>query len=255
VAGYIRFKDQPHAGGPHAGGKTAKRSPRASKSAAAAKRKTKPLAAGSTEYAIAMKGPKASWPTVTGTAVGEHFGVHRREDGQFILTHRPTGHAVAKSRTKKRLDGFHTEKTGEVIVRVHVKVRERVIGSVDDVDALLEEILTKLLAELVHKKGKIHYFEMEGPAHVEIDEKRTGRLNFGLVSGEMDCRISTEGDVAVAEFSWAGSDEHHPVMGRGRAVIGDDGKMRGRIFMHHADGTGFVAERLGAAGKRKRRSR
>ncbi|MCR9165527.1 MAG: hypothetical protein ACE37F_00745 [Nannocystaceae bacterium] len=74
---------------------TAKRSPRASK--------PKPRAAGVTEYALAVKGPKSSWPTVTGAAVGEHFGVHKREDGQFILTHRPTGHAVAKSRTKKRL--------------------------------------------------------------------------------------------------------------------------------------------------------
>jgi len=77
-----------------------KRASRKSKPAAA---KPKPATAGSTEYAIAIKGPKASWPTVTGSAVGEHFGVHKREDGKFTLTHRPTGHALASSRTKKRL--------------------------------------------------------------------------------------------------------------------------------------------------------
>lgn len=99
------------------------------------------------------------------------------------------------------------------------------------------------------------YFEMEGPAQIEFDKKRTGRFHFGLVSGEMDCRFSTEGEASLVEFSWDGNDEHHPAMGRGRAVIGDDGKMRGRIFIHRADDTGFVAEKLAARGKGKRKSR
>jgi hypothetical protein len=99
------------------------------------------------------------------------------------------------------------------------------------------------------------YFEMEGPAFIEIEKARTGRFNFGLVSGEMDCQFSTDGDAPLMEFSWDGNDEHHPVMGRGRAVVGDDGRMRGRIFTHHADDTGFVAERVSAKGKTRRRSR
>ena len=61
------------------------------------------VAAGSIEYAIAVKGPKKSWPMVQGTAVGEHFGIHKRDDGHFVLTHRPTGVAVAVAQTKKRL--------------------------------------------------------------------------------------------------------------------------------------------------------
>ena len=61
----------------------------------------------------------------------------------------------ARADALERLDGFHTKKTGEVIVRVHVEVRDRVIGSASDVDALLEEIRSKLLAELEHSKGKI----------------------------------------------------------------------------------------------------
>ncbi len=99
------------------------------------------------------------------------------------------------------------------------------------------------------------YFEMEGPAHIEFDKQRTGRFHFGLLSGEMDCRFSAEGGAPVVEFSWDGNDEHHPVMGRGLTMIGDDGKMRGRIFIHHADDTGFVAEKVGARGKGKRKSR
>jgi hypothetical protein len=99
------------------------------------------------------------------------------------------------------------------------------------------------------------YFEMEGPAYIEIEKARVGRFHFGLISGEMDCQFSTDGDAPLMEFSWDGNDEHHPVMGRGRAVVGDDGKMRGRIYTHHADDTGFVAEKVRAKGKRKRRSR
>ena len=67
---------------------------------------------GPLEYAIAIKGPKKTWPTVTGTPVGEHFGIHKREDGQFSLTHLPTGLSVATGKTKKRLTEVGETLTG-----------------------------------------------------------------------------------------------------------------------------------------------
>lgn len=67
---------------------------------------------GPLEYAIAIKGPKKTWPTVTGTPVGEHFGIHKREDGQFSLTHLPTGLSVATGKTKKRLNEVGETLTG-----------------------------------------------------------------------------------------------------------------------------------------------
>ena len=54
-------------------------------------------------YPIAIKGPKKGWPTVEGIAVGQHFGVHKGDDGQFSLTHLPSGRSLAASGTKKRL--------------------------------------------------------------------------------------------------------------------------------------------------------
>lgn len=54
-------------------------------------------------YPIAIKGPKKDWPSVEGIAVGQHFGVHKRDDGQFSLTHLPSGRSLAASKTKKHL--------------------------------------------------------------------------------------------------------------------------------------------------------
>ena len=58
---------------------------------------------GTLEYVIATQGPKKDWPKVQGAPVGEHFAVHKRDDGKFSLTHVPTGHAIAVGRSKKRL--------------------------------------------------------------------------------------------------------------------------------------------------------
>ena len=58
---------------------------------------------GTLKYVIATQGPKKDWPKVQGAPVGEHFAVHKRDDGKFSLTHVPTGHAIAVGRSKKRL--------------------------------------------------------------------------------------------------------------------------------------------------------
>ena len=41
------------------------------------------------------------------------------------------------------------------------------------------------------------------------------------------------------EFSWEGNDECHPASGRGWAVLEEDGSLRGRIFFHLGDDSGF----------------
>jgi len=64
----------------------------------------KPSATGNKKtYRIAINQPKKNWPSVDGIAVGEHFGVHKQEDGLFALTHLPTGLSLATTRTRKRL--------------------------------------------------------------------------------------------------------------------------------------------------------
>ena len=45
------------------------------------------------------------------------------------------------------------------------------------------------------------------------------------------------------QFTFDGFDEGDEVTGRGRARIDDDGLMRGRIWFHLGDESGFVAKR------------
>ena len=41
------------------------------------------------------------------------------------------------------------------------------------------------------------------------------------------------------KFSWEGNDECHPASGPGWAVLEEDGSLRGRIFFHLGDDSGF----------------
>ena len=52
-----------------------------------------------------------------------------------------------------------------------------------------------------------------------------------------------------AEFSWEGFDEDTPASGRGWVVLEEDGSLRGHIFIHLGDDSGFRATRAGRPGK------
>lgn len=81
------------------------------------------------------------------------------------------------------------------------------------------------------------------PAFIEFAEDESGSFGFIAVQGEMDCReVNRDGRPGV-EFSWEGSDECDPASGRGWAVLQDDGSLRGRIFFHFGDDSGFTAVR------------
>lgn len=85
--------------------------------------------------------------------------------------------------------------------------------------------------------------DLLGPAFIELRRDRTGTFQFLAVEGEMDCRaIKSDGRVGV-EFSWEGSDDDHPVSGRGSAFVNEDGSLAGHIFIHTGDDTGFVGQR------------
>lgn len=45
------------------------------------------------------------------------------------------------------------------------------------------------------------------------------------------------------EFSWQGDDDGDPASGRGWAVLESDGSLRGRIYVHLGDDSGFHAMR------------
>jgi hypothetical protein len=79
------------------------------------------------------------------------------------------------------------------------------------------------------------------PAFIEFTEDGSGSFGFIAIQGEMDCReVERDGRPGV-EFSWEGNDECDPASGRGWAALEKDGSLRGRIFFHLGDDSGFTA--------------
>jgi hypothetical protein len=83
---------------------------------------------------------------------------------------------------------------------------------------------------------------MEVPGHFTFRKDGTGEFQFGVVQGEMDCRVETLDGNDRIEFSWEGEQEMDPASGRGWAMI-ENGKLRGRIFIHLGDDSGLLAKR------------
>ncbi len=77
---------------------------------------------------------------------------------------------------------------------------------------------------------------------VERDIVRVWLQKVGLlaVEGFIDCRYSAR--EPLVEFSWQGHDDGDDACGRGWAIVETDGKLRGRIFIHRGDDSGFIAK-------------
>lgn len=88
------------------------------------------------------------------------------------------------------------------------------------------------------------YFEMDGPAFIDVERRGLGSFKFGLVEGQIDCRFHIEAGDPVLDFSWEGRDENDAACGRGRALVDASGEMRGRIFIHLGEDSEFVARRV-----------
>jgi hypothetical protein len=86
------------------------------------------------------------------------------------------------------------------------------------------------------------FVNMEVPGHFTFRKDGTGHFQFGLVQGEMDCRLENASGKARIDFSWEGQDELDPAMGRGWALIENE-ELQGRIFFHMGDDSAFRAIR------------
>jgi hypothetical protein len=92
--------------------------------------------------------------------------------------------------------------------------------------------------------------ELVGPGYLEFRQDGMGRFGFIAVEGWMDCRpVQTDSGPGV-EFTWDGTDEGDRVSGRGTAALQDDGSLRGHIYFHLGDDSGFRAERIDTADRR-----
>ncbi len=98
----------------------------------------------------------------------------------------------------------------------------------------------------------VDYVEEEGPAFIEFGADRMGEFRFGLTSGSIDYRITDRGGQPAAEWTWEGMDEMDPCTGRGWAVL-EGGDLHGMIVIHLGDESDFVAKRVKASKRPKKR--
>ena len=98
----------------------------------------------------------------------------------------------------------------------------------------------------------VDYMEEEGPAFIEFGADQMGEFRFGLTSGNIDYRLTERGGQPAAEWTWEGMDEMDPCTGRGWAVLQGD-ELHGVIFFHQGDESGFVARRVKAQKRLKRK--
>jgi hypothetical protein len=83
--------------------------------------------------------------------------------------------------------------------------------------------------------------DLVGPAFIEITTGGGGSLRFIAVEGYIDGRhIERDGRPGV-EFTWDGTDEGDHVSGRGWVQLDEDGSLRGHLFIHTGDDSGFRA--------------
>jgi hypothetical protein len=80
------------------------------------------------------------------------------------------------------------------------------------------------------------------PGFIEFAGDGTGRFGFIALRGWMHCRSTKRGGRTIVEFSWDGVDEGDQVSGRGWAAVVDDVTLKGHLFIHRGDDSGFRAE-------------
>jgi hypothetical protein len=93
------------------------------------------------------------------------------------------------------------------------------------------------------------------PAHFTLERNGMGEMQLIAIGASIDYRLERRGGATVIEFSWSGFDEMDPASGRGWATLEGD-TMRGKLFIHQGDESGFTAKRESAdrksAGSTKR---
>jgi hypothetical protein len=83
--------------------------------------------------------------------------------------------------------------------------------------------------------------DLVGPAFIEITADGRGSFRFIAMEGFIDARHVRLDGKPAAEFSWEGYDEGDHVSGRGWVHLDKDGSLRGHLFIHSGDDSGFRA--------------
>ena len=93
-----------------------------------------------------------------------------------------------------------------------------------------------------------NYVDVDVPGHFTFENAQSGSFQFGMVRGQMDCRLDKRQSQRI-EFTWHGFDEGDEVAGRGHAEM-VDGELQGHLYIHLGDDSAFRAVRsMPVAGK------
>jgi len=86
------------------------------------------------------------------------------------------------------------------------------------------------------------YIDLVAPGRLTVKRNGAGKLAFGAMEAEVDCRAETHGEEVRLGFSFAGWDEGDEVSGRGWASV-DGADMHGWFAFHLGDESTFRARR------------
>ena len=92
--------------------------------------------------------------------------------------------------------------------------------------------------------------DLVGPAFIKFNADGTGDFRFIAVDGYLDCRHAKRREPPRVDFTWEGNDEGDQASGRGWAQLETDGSLRGHIFFHAGDDSGFRAILEEGSGRR-----
>ena len=94
------------------------------------------------------------------------------------------------------------------------------------------------------------YVDAEAPAYIRFDRRSDGRFQFGYVHGWLESEETKREGKPAIEFTWQGNNDTDPANGRGWAVLEDDGTMKGKLFTHESDSSGFTAQKMDKGGRK-----
>ena len=94
--------------------------------------------------------------------------------------------------------------------------------------------------------------DLMAPAHLALEPRGHGRLGLLAIEAELDYRVVQREGLPAVEFSFEGSDEGDRISGRGWAIL-DGERLRGHLFIHQGDDSGFAAARANTSARRRHR--
>jgi hypothetical protein len=96
------------------------------------------------------------------------------------------------------------------------------------------------------------YFDMDVKAYIEINRRKSGHFQFGLVCGEIEGRIEENPGGKRLEFTWEGNDECDHACGRGWLRMKENDLLEGEIVFHSGDSSMFLAKTAKTKGRARK---